>query len=406
MALFDFMRRKDAAPLDVSQLSYYMTGAGALGASGVSQDKAMQIQAVYACVKVISETIATMPCHLYRTKGEQNILHPDSPASRVVGVKPNDYMTPPEMWQWVSQCLLLDGNAYFLINRAGSGTIVELLPLLPGSVSPVINRHEVTYTVAIDSGNGSQSIKYKAKDILHIRGLSLDGFKGLSPVAYNGLLLSGANQANIHTNAILANDSTPRGILSTDGELDDSAYKNIKQSWEEMHQGATNSGKVAVTEQGLKFTQIQMSPADAQLLEQRKHSRSEIAGMFRVPPHMIGDLERATYSNIESQSIDFYKGAIAPWLTFIEARLNRSLLPVGTQFFKFDTSELLRGDTATLSQSYGKLLELGVMSPNEVRAKMGMNPRPGGDEYVSQSNNLTFGNEEPKDPQEPIPDDK
>jgi HK97 family phage portal protein len=149
------------------------------------------------------------------------------------------------------------------------------------------------------------------------------------------------------------------------------------------------------------FSAVSMSPADVEILEQMKYSRSEIAGIFRVPLHMIADLDRSTNNNIEHQGLDFYTNVLLPWTTLIEQRLNMQLLKTDAQEFNFDSSLVTKGTLADQVESFGKLITMGVMNPNEVRRKLGMNPREGGDEYIIASNNLDFGEEEEEAEEEP-----
>jgi HK97 family phage portal protein len=242
---------------------------------------------------------------------------------------------------------------------------------------------------------------FQPDEILHFKTMSMDGIRGVSPISYQGHLLGGSIEARNHANNVFANGSTPRGVLMVDGTLSDEAYANLKESWSSSHAGTQNANKVALLEAGVKFEPISMSPGDVQLIETRKMSREEICGMFRVPPHMVADLSRATFSNITEQSMDFYRSAISPYLKTFESRMNFSFLGDSTREFKFDVSELIRGDFSGEVDAYKKLLEIGVMSPNEVRGRLDMNPRDGGDDFVSDSNNLTFGDEAEGTPDEP-----
>lgn len=382
-------------PLDSPQLSHYLTGKSVSG-QVVNNETAMRLTTVYACVKILSETISTLPCHLYRQVGESKVMHRNAPLHDLILHAPNDYQTAPEFFSYVMTCLLLEGNFYAYINRTESGRVVEILPLRPENVTVRQDeRFNVIYQVQFD--NGKQDV-LNSNEILHIRNISLDGVQGLSPIRYNSEALGSAIAARNYASNVFSNDATPRGILSTDGILSDEAYANIKESWNSSHQGVSNAHRIAILEQGLKFNALSMSPAEVQLLDSRKYSRNEICAMFRVPPHMVADLERATFSNIEHQDLQFYKATVLPYLTNIEARLNRTLLGVNTQYFKFDVSDLLRGDLATRVNSYKELIACGVMSPNEAREKLDMNPREGGDAFITQTNNLNFGDNEEETP--------
>ena len=384
-------------PLDSPQLAQYLTGNNVAG-QPVNQEQAMRLSTVYACTKILSETISTLPVHLYRRVGDKNEMHNSAPLHDLMLHSPNDFQTGPEFFQYVMMCLLMEGNFYGYVNRTSSGKVVEILPLQPENVTIRQDQQfNIIYQVQFD--NGKQDI-LDNNQILHIKGMSLDGVRGISPIKYNAEAIGSSMAARDYASNVFGNDATPRGILGTDGILSDDAYTNIRESWNSSHQGVQNSHRIAILEQGLKFTPLSMSPADVQLLDARKYSRTEICGMYRVPPHMVADLERATFSNIEHQDLQFYKSTILPYLTLIEARLNKTLLGVNTQHFKFDVGGLLRSDLTTRVNAYKELIACGVMSPNEARDRLDMNPREGGDEFITQTNNLQFDNqnEEPAEP--------
>ena len=406
MALFNFGgAKKKAAPISLPfNSSALMDFFGSYTAStkAVNNEQAMRMNTVYSCVKVLSDTMATLPCHLYRETSAGKEMHYSAPLHNLILNTPNEYQTGPEFFSYVMVNLCLNGNFYGYVNRTSSGKVVEILPLKTENVSvKQDSQYNVVYVVTFD--NGAQDVM-RPDQILHIRGMSMDGVTGVSPIQYNANCIGAGIDARDYAANVFNNDATPRGVLHTDGILDDDSYENIKSSWNASHGGIANSHKVAILEQGLKFSPVSLSPQDVQLLDMRKYTRSEICAMFRVPPHMIGDLDRATFSNIEHQDLGFYKATIFPYLMLIEARLNKALLNVTTQCFKFDTSNLLRTDMATRVDTYTTLITAGVMNPNEARMELGYNPREGGDEYVSQSNNLTFGDDE-QQPQEPNDDE-
>ena len=388
--IFSLKAAPVSLPLDSPQLAQYLTGNNVAGQT-VNQEQAMRLSTVYACTKILSETISTLPVHLYRDVGDKSEMHRTAPLHDLLLHNPNDFQTGPEFFQYVMMCLLLEGNFYGYVNRTSSGKVVEILPLQPENVTIKQDQQfNIIYQVQFD--NGKQDI-LNNNQILHIKGMSLDGVRGISPIKYNAEAIGSSMAARDYASNVFGNDATPRGILGTDGILSDDAYTNIRESWNASHQGVSNSHRIAILEQGLKFTPLSMSPADVQLLDARKYSRTEICGMFRVPPHMVADLERATFSNIEHQDLQFYKATILPYLTSIESRLNKTLLGVNTQHFKFDVGSLLRSDLTTRVNAYKELIACGVMSPNEARNRLDMNPREGGDEFITQTNNLQFGNQ-------------
>jgi HK97 family phage portal protein len=348
----------------------------------ISPEKAMRISAVYSCLKVLSETIMTLPCNLQKVTGDSSeTLHADS-LHRLFAYKPNDLMTAAEFWAFQVIAICLEGNAYNYIVRTSSGKIVGVLPIRysEASVDVLQPGNRVRYRFSVEG----KPLFLGPEEVLHFKSpMSTDGIVGLSPLQYNATLLNGAANARDFSNKVLTNNATPRGVLTTDGDLSDEAYANIKESWNAAHGGVDNSSRVAILEAGLKFNPISMSPEDLQLLDSQQLSRTEIAGIFRVPPHMIGNLERSTFNNIAHQTLDFYKSSIAPWLRLFEQRLSLAFLGDTTRQFKFDVNEYIRGDFESEVTSYEKLIAGGVLSPNEVRKKLGFNPRSGGDEYVS-----------------------
>lgn len=414
MSFLDRFRRSTPIPeqtkqaVDVNSPVFleWMRAGGSTGT--VSAETAMRLSTVYACIKVISETIKTLTCHLYKVNDGVATMQVGAPLYNLISRRPNDLQTSGEWWEYHVAQMCLRGNSYAYITRTEDRTrVVDLLPLSADSVQPRLNSaNQLSYMVTVgDPNKGTQrSFIARPNEILHFKLLTLDGVNGLSPISYNASLLSSAIHARDHALTVFTNGGTPRGVLKTEGTLSDEAFANIKASWDAAHSGTENANRIAILEAGLEFQPVSMSPADVQLLEARKMSRSEICGIFRVPPHMVGDLERATFSNISHQSLDFYKSTIAPWLHGFQQRLNYTLLGTTTQEFRFDVTELIRGDLQSEVTAYKSLLEIGVMNPNEVRARLGMNPRDGGDEYVSATNNLAFGDDpktEEKPPEEP-----
>ena len=377
--------------------------------SSVSADTAMRLSTVYACIKVLSETVSTLPCHLYKLSDDRTTkthLYTDT-LHTLVQRAPNDWQTASEWLQQQMVNLCLRGNSYNYIVRAGSSRrVVAIHPLPVDAVSITVQaQNRIEYSVTVGEKGQTRSEIFQPEEILHFKTMSMDGIRGLSPISYQGALLGGSIEARNHANNVFANGSTPRGVLMVDATLSDEAYTNLKDSWSANHGGTGNSSKVALLEAGVKFEPISMSPADVQLIEVRKMSREEICGIFRVPPHMVADLTRATFSNISEQSMDFYRSAISPYLKLFESRMDYTFLKDSTRCFKFDVTELIRGNFSGEVEAYSKLLEIGVMSPNEVRQKLDMNPREGGDDYVSDSNNLTFGNEEQTETNDEIEDE-
>lgn len=379
---------KSAGVIDTPHKLAEYLGAFSQTESGVciTPETAMRQSAVFSCVRVIAESIGMLPTALFRLDGKNRSRAPDHPLHRIIAVAPNEYMTAREFWETAGYCLAHRGNFYAYKNVV-RGELRELLPLHPDAVRPVLAADwSVQYEVTL--ANGEQVIWPQAR-VFHVRLFSLDGLNGLNPVAYMRETFGMDRAAMAHGGRMLRQGTRLSGVVSTDGVLKDDAYKRVRESWEATYGGIDNAYKVAILEGGLKFTPLSMTAQDAQFLEGRKFSRSEIAGIYRVPPHMIGDLDKATFSNIEHQGQEFVTNCLLSYLTKIEARIAVSLLSEkdrDTHYAKFNVNALARGDMKTRAEFYTRMEQAGAMSPNEIRELEEMNPRDGGDMYLTPMN--------------------
>lgn len=395
--ILDFLLRKENRRLTTSEdIERFLERQGWASSAGlnVTPMKAMQYAAVFACVRVLAESIGQLPLHLYQQNGREKTKATAHPLYSLLHDAPNEYQTAQEWKEWVAACFALRGNSYSQIIRVGSRSnprIGELLPISPDAVTPKVDSktREVRYVVQQSQGG---TVTLPASDVLHLKLFPLDGVLGASPVSYARDAIGLGIATEQHGAGLFARGAAPGGVLSTDQKLDEESAERMRDTWEERHAGAANAGRVAVLEQGLKWQAIGMSSMDAQWLESRKYQRSEIAGIFRVPPHLIGDLERATFSNIEHQSLDFVVHTLMPYLTRIEQRIALQLLTPDerkTHFAKFAVGGLLRGDMQARSQFYTQMVHNGALSPNEIRELEDQNPREGGDVYLVPSNLTT-----------------
>jgi HK97 family phage portal protein len=365
------LSRLEAKSSDWSVLQNYLTWLnGGQSASGVivSPQTAMQAAAVYSCVQVLAQSVGMLPLNLFAEddKGERKIAK-DHPLFELLHHQPNDWQTSVEFFEMLVASLCLRGNAYAYINRARSGRVVELLPIHPDSVRTEMSADfRLTYTVAL-SGGGER--RYGPGEILHVRGLTLNGWLGISPIAYARESIGLALATEKFGGQLFRNGAKMGGVLEHPGKVGEEAYKRLKNSFDEAHSGE-NAHKTALLEEGMKFTKISMNADDSQFLETRKYQRSEIAAIFRVPPHMIGDLERATFSNIEQQSLDFINSALSPWLNRIEKAIRRDLFNDDDKknlLARFNVASLLRGDAAARGMYYHSGILDGWLVRNEAR---------------------------------------
>ena len=375
----------------------FMTGGSTAGKS-VNERSAMQMTAVYSCVRILSEGIAGLPVHLYRYTdegGKEKAL--DHPLYMLLHDEPNPEMSSFVFRETLMTHLLLWGNAYAQIIRNGKGEVIALYPLMPNKMTVDRDKNgQLYYTYqrtseeapTMDSGR----VILLPKDVLHIPGLGFDGLVGYSPIAMAKNAIGLAIATEEYGAKFFANGAAPSGVLEHPGTIKDPA--RVREAWQSQFGGSQNSGKIAVLEEGMKYTPISISPNEAQFLETRKFQINEIARIFRVPPHMVGDLDKSSFSNIEQQSLEFVKYTLEPWVVRWEQSIQRSLLSPEEKkayFIKFNVEGLLRGDYQSRMTGYAVGIQNGFMSPNDVRELENLDRIPkedGGDLYLCNGNML------------------
>ena len=325
----------------------FFIGGSSIG-KNVNERSAMQMTAVYSCVRILSEAVASLPLHVYKYNSE-----------------------------------------------GGKGEIIALYPLMPNRMT--VDRDDkgqlyYQYNTSKDDAptmKGSM-VNLKPSDVLHIPGLGFDGLVGYSPIAMAKNAIGMAIACEEYGAKFFANGATPGGILEDPGTVKDP--QRGRDSWTSAFGGSSNFNKVAVLEEGMKYTPISISPEHAQFLERRKFQINEIARIFRVPPHMVGDLEKSSFSNIEQQSLEFVKYTLEPWLVRWEQSMMRSLLTPSEKqeyFIKFNVDGLLRGDYASRMSGYATARQNGWMSANDIRELENLDRIPaedGGDLYLINGN--------------------
>lgn len=370
--------------------------AGAATAAGVSvtPENSLRYTAVLACVRVLAEGVASLPCILYERQRDGGKARATGHALyRLLHDAPNPVQTAFEFYEIGMAQALLWGNFYAEIDWDERGRVRALWPLPAWRMTPMWDRGGKVYELELDS---MDKVRFSDYQILHVPGFGYDGTAGRSMISLAREAVALGIAAQQFGSAFFGNGARPGVVLEHPGQLGDEAYKHLKESWNEQHQGLSNAHRVAILEEGMKLQTLGVPPEDAQFLETRQFQRSEIAAIFRVPPHMIGDLERATFSNIEQQSQDFLTSSLQPWLRRWEQRLARSLL-VGAEraryFAEYLVDALLRGDTATRYAAYATGRQWGWLSVNDIRARENMNPVDGGDEYLVPLNMVEAGGE-------------
>ena len=375
---------------------------GGVVSSGVavSPESSLRYTTVLACVRVLAEGVATLPCLLYERREdngrETKRRAREHPLYNLLHDAPNQVQTAYEFDEISMAHLALWGNFYAEIEWTPRGQVQALWPLAPWRVTPYWSRQGKAYRVELDSTVVTDEKARTLADyqVLHIPGFGYDGIEGKSLIRLAREAVGLGMAAERYGATVFGNGAVPGGVLRHPGELSDKAYDRLVASWAERHQGLSNAQRLAILEEGMEYVKIGIPPEDAQFLETRKYQRSEIAAIFRVPLHMIGDLERATFSNIEHQSVEFLTNSLAPWLRRREQRYNRSLL-VGTErqryFVEYLVDALLRGDTQTRYAAYAIGRQWGWLSVNDIRARENMNPVDGGEEYLVPMNMAPAG---------------
>ena len=389
-------RSRDKPQNRTTGSAYSFFFGGSSSGKRVNERSAMQMTAVYSCVRILAEAVAGLPLHLYRYKedgGKEKAL--DHPLYLLLHDEPNPEMSSFVFRETLMTHLLLWGNAYAQIIRNGRGEVMALYPLMPDRMA--VDRDDkgqlyYEYTTSADDAPISKGsiVRLKPSDVLHIPGLGFDGLVGYSPIAMAKNAIGLAIATEEYGSKFFANGEQPSGVLEHPGTIKDP--QRVRDSWMSQFGGSANSNKIAVLEEGLKYTPISISPEQAQFLETRKFQINEIARIFRVPPHMVGDLEKSSFSNIEQQSLEFVKYTLEPWLVRWEQSIQRTLFSADEKkryFVRFNVEGLLRGDYASRMNGYAVGRQNGWMSANDIRELENLDRIPaeeGGDLYLINGN--------------------
>ena len=399
MGIFSgLFRSRDKPQNSTSGSAYRFFLGGSTSGKSVTERSAMQMTAVYACVRILSESIAGLPVHLYRYQDDgRKEKAVDHTLYRLLHDEPNLEMTSFVFRETLMTHLLLWGNAYAQIIRNGKGEVMALYPLMPNRMTVDRDEHgQLYYSYQMSSSDAPTmkegTVNLKPTDVLHIPGLGFDGLVGYSPIAMAKNAIGMAIACEEYGAKFFANGATPGGILEHPGTVKDPS--RVRDSWNAAFGGSGNANKVAVLEEGMKYTPISISPEQAQFLETRKFQIDEIARIFRVPPHMVGDLDKSSFSNIEQQSLEFVKYTLEPWITRWEQSINRALLSEtekSAYFVRFNVDGLLRGDYQSRMEGYATARQNGWMSANDIRELENLDRIPaedGGDLYLINGNML------------------
>jgi HK97 family phage portal protein len=373
-------------------------GEETLSGVAVSPDSAMRLSAVWTCVRIRSEDVGKLPCFLYQRLpdgGKKRAV--DHPLFRLIRDQPNPYQTAFEFRQLLQAWIDLRGNGYALKEFDARGRIIALWPLNPTWVTVLRapDTWELFYRLNIP---GQQSETLPAEAILHVRGMTLDGYCGVSPISYHRETIGLGVAAQKYGAAFFGNGSQPGGVLKVPTVLTKEAADVLRAQWEQKFRGVDNAKKIAIFDGGMEWVQTGMDNTDAQYIESRKFQNQQIYGIYRMPAHKAGDLDRATFSNIEHQALEYVTDCLGTELERWAQCLKRDLLSDAEKseyFFEFLPDALLKGDIKSRYEAYAIARNWGVLSVNDIRERENMNHIPNGDIFLQPLNMIEAGKEPP-----------
>ncbi len=383
-------RKSGAQVIDTPEKLAQALGAGYESNAGqrVTTTSAMQQLVVFNCVRVLAESMGMLPCQLlkktdrFRLPATSHRLYP------LITMAPNSYMTAQEFWELLVACLCLRGN-FYAYKVTALGNVGELLPLNPDIVTPKLKDDwTVEYTVNFKSGTRTLT----QDEIWHVRLFTLDGLNGLNPIAYARQALGLGQAMDAHAAKLFTNGAVTSGVLRTEQQLSDEAFGRLKTEFQGEHMGVANAYKPMILEMGLDWKPISLSAQDTQFIESKKLTEAQICGLFRVPPHLVASMEKMTLNNIEHMGMSFVNYSLVPIMTRIEHRIQVGLLNEKdrlTHYAKFNAGALMRGDLKGRYEAYAKGIQWSILSANECRDLEDMNPREGGDVYLTPMNMTT-----------------
>jgi HK97 family phage portal protein len=352
-------------------------------------DKALTLTSVWNAIRLLSESVSSLPISVYRKENNgDKVEDVNNRIYNLIKFKPNNFQNKITFFEYIMYSVLTDGNSYVQIVRDNSANPVQLIPLNPDYVNIFIKDNELFYQM--DGGSVLDSA-----DVLHIKLITDDGIEGLSPIDQCAKAINWNLSIEEFGSTFFKNGAKPSSVLSTDRALSETAIERLKNSFNSSYAKLKSSNSTIILEEGLTFKPISISPEQAQFLASRQFGIEEIARIFNVPPHMLKDLSKSSFNNIEMQSQEYVTYTLMPYLTRIEQEMNLKLFrtnELGKTFVEFNVNGLLRGDVKTRNEAYKTAIQNGYMSINEVRQKENLNSIDGGDQHFIQMNMTTIEN--------------
>jgi len=361
--------------------SWMFDGSASKTGIAITEDSAMRLSAVFGAVRVISETIASLPWMVKQDFEGSTRNAAAHPINQLIH-SPNGMMTDFNFRESCQAHLCLHGNAYIAIKRNEAGQPVSLIPVHPDRVKVKVYKDEKFYT--IDDGKET----FDDTEMIHIVGLSFDGIVGKSVIEAARESIGLGLAADQFGGAFFGNGANVNTVLTHPGRLSDDAYKRLMASWQRRYAGLDNAHKTAILEEGMNLQKVSISPSESQFLETRQFGVVDIARFFRIPLAYLGSLENSsTRANIEEQGIQFQRNTILPWVKRWEAEFNRKLFPNGNEYYiRFNMDGLLRGDISSRYSSYATARQWGWLSVNDIRKFEGLDNIDNGDTYLQPLN--------------------
>jgi len=352
-------------------------------------DKALTLTSVWNAIRLLSESVSSLPITVYKKENNgDKVEDVNNRIYNLIKFKPNNFQNKITFFEYVMFSVLTDGNAYVQIVRDNSANPVQLIPLNPSNVNIFIKENELFYQM--DGGSVLDSA-----DVLHIKLITDNGIEGLSPIDQCAKAINWNLSIEEFGSTFFKNGAKPSSVLSTDRALSETAIERLKNSFNSSYAKLKSSNSTIILEEGLTFKPISISPEQAQFLASRQFGIEEIARIFNIPPHMLKDLSKSSFNNIEMQSQEYVTYTLMPYLTRIEQEMNLKLFrtnELGKTFVEFNVNGLLRGDVKTRNEAYKTAIQNGYMSINEVRQKENLNSIEGGDQHFIQMNMTTIEN--------------
>lgn len=397
--IFQRLALKVVSQMESHELAELIGGAQAASGKVVNQETALSVSAVFACVRILSETIGSLPLHVYkRLDGGGKERAYSHPLYDLLSTRPNPWQSSMEWREQIVEHLALRGNYYAAILRHGDDIVDDLIPFNPDRVS-VAQLPDYTLVYEVTRKDGRRMV-LSQRDVLHIRAMpGPDGFIGRSVLGHQKDLFGAAMATQEYSGRLFKNDATPGVVIKYPKQLSPEAVKRLREGWTENYSGSANARKTAILEDGADIAKLSLSAEESQFIETRRLQRSEIAGLFRIPLMLLqADQQTATYASAEQFMLSFMIHTIRPWLVRIEQALHRQLFTAPRLYVpEFNPEGMLRGDIATRYKAYATGRQWGWLSANDIRDRENMNPIEGGDTYLSPSNMQSVAPKEDND---------